>query len=176
MQKVRCHPCGLQRLVGIQFQVYFTPLLGVLFTFPSQYLFTIGLDDVLRLGGWSPHIQTGFRVSRLTRGCTEALRLRGYHPLRRWFPTTSPCPLHTTGLVRFRSPLLPESRLMSFPPATEMFQFAGFASIPYVFRYRYRKTVGCPIRKSTDQRLIAPPRRLSQRTTSFIAASSQGIH
>ena len=40
----------------------------------------------------------------------------------------------TTGLVRFRSPLLAESRLMSFPPATEMFQFAGFASLPYGFR------------------------------------------
>ena len=39
-----------------------------------------------------------------------------------------------TGLVRFRSPLLAESRLMSFPPATEMFQFAGFASPPYGFR------------------------------------------
>ena len=38
-----------------------------------------------------------------------------------------------TGLVRFRSPLLTESRLMSFPPATEMFQFAGFASLAYVF-------------------------------------------
>jgi hypothetical protein len=39
----------------------------------------------------------------------------------------------TAGLVRFRSPLLAESRLMSFPPATEMFQFAGFASLPYQF-------------------------------------------
>ena len=39
-----------------------------------------------------------------------------------------------TGLVRVRSPLLAESRLMSFPPATEMFQFAGFASLPYGFR------------------------------------------
>ena len=39
-----------------------------------------------------------------------------------------------TGLVRFRSPLLAESRLMSFPPATEMFQFAGFASLSYGFR------------------------------------------
>ena len=39
----------------------------------------------------------------------------------------------TTGLVRVRSPLLTESRLMSFPPATEMFQFAGFASLTYVF-------------------------------------------
>jgi hypothetical protein len=33
-----------------------------------------------------------------------------------------------TGLVRVRSPLLAESRLMSFPPGTEMFQFPGFAS------------------------------------------------
>ena len=31
-------------------------------------------------------------------------------------------------LVRFRSPLLAESRLISFPPGTEMFQFPGFAS------------------------------------------------
>ena len=38
-----------------------------------------------------------------------------------------------TGLVRVRSPLLAESRLMSFPPATEMFQFAGFASPAYGF-------------------------------------------
>lgn len=36
--------------------------------------------------------------------------------------------------------------------------------------------VGCPIRKSTDQRLFAPTRSLSQRTTSFIASYRQGIH
>jgi hypothetical protein len=45
-----------------------------------------------------------------------------------------------TGLVRVRSPLLTESLLMSFPPATEMFQFAGFASHSYGF------TVGYPQR------------------------------
>jgi hypothetical protein len=38
------------------------------------------------------------------------------------------------GLIRVRSPLLTESRLMSVPPATEMFQFAGFASSSYEFR------------------------------------------
>jgi hypothetical protein len=43
----------------------------------------------------------------------------------------------TTGLVRVRSPLLTESRLMSFPPATEMFQFAGFASRTYEFSSGY---------------------------------------
>ena len=42
-----------------------------------------------------------------------------------------------TGLVRFRSPLLTESRLMSFPPATEMFQFAGFAFLTYEFSQEY---------------------------------------
>jgi hypothetical protein len=42
-----------------------------------------------------------------------------------------------TGLVRFRSPLLAESRLMSVPPATEMFQFAGFASRTYEFSAGY---------------------------------------
>jgi len=41
-----------------------------------------------------------------------------------------------TGLVRVRSPLLAESRLMSFPPANEMFQFAGFASPAYGFSRR----------------------------------------
>jgi hypothetical protein len=44
---------------------------------------------------------------------------------------------HATGLVRVRSPLLAESRLMSFPPATEMFQFTGFASCTYVFSTGY---------------------------------------
>ncbi len=36
--------------------------------------------------------------------------------------------------------------------------------------------VGCPIQKSPDQSLFAAPRRLSQRITSFIASSRQGIH
>ena len=35
--------------------------------------------------------------------------------------------------------------------------------------------VGCPIRKSPDQRVLAPPRCLSQRATSFIASQRQGI-
>ena len=65
---------------------------------------------------------------------------------------------------------------MSFPPGTEMFQFPGFASPPYVFRWRYPKGVGCPIRISTDQSLLAAPRGFSQRATSFIASWCQGIH
>jgi hypothetical protein len=36
--------------------------------------------------------------------------------------------------------------------------------------------VGCPIRRSTDQRVLAPPRSFSQRATSFLASQRQGIH
>ena len=36
--------------------------------------------------------------------------------------------------------------------------------------------VGCPIRRSSDQSLLAAPRGLSQRATSFIASRRQGIH
>ena len=36
--------------------------------------------------------------------------------------------------------------------------------------------VGCPIRRSPDQSLLAAPRGFSQRATSFIASRRQGIH
>ena len=53
------------------------------------------------------------------------LWLRGCHPYRPAFQLVRLYSLH--GLVRVRSPLLTESRLISFPPGTEMFQFPGFA-------------------------------------------------
>jgi hypothetical protein len=59
-----------------------------------------------------------------------------YGAVTRYGPTFQTVPVQrhwATGLVRVRSPLLPESRLMSFPPGTEMFQFPGFASCTYGF-------------------------------------------
>jgi hypothetical protein len=61
------------------------------------------------------------------------LPVRGCHPLWPAFPDGSGSSSLATGLVRVRSPLLTESLLMSFPPATEMVQFAGFASHDYLF-------------------------------------------
>ena len=73
----------------------------------------------------------------------RAFRVRGCHPLRPAFPGAFPYVLFfrlagpTTpraprrprfGLVPFRSPLLGESLLFSFPPTTGMFRFVGFAS------------------------------------------------
>ena len=72
-------------------------------------------------------------MSRLTQGLRSFLPIRGYHPLLPTFPCCSSYYSQATGLVRVRSSLLAESRLMSFPPATEIFQFAGFASCYYVF-------------------------------------------
>jgi hypothetical protein len=84
----------------------------------------------------------------------SCFRLRGCHPLWLPFPEHSTSNTHLVGYLRFpttvsrpqvknalmltmtrfrlvpvRSPLLGESRLISFPPATEMFQFTGFPTI-----------------------------------------------
>ena len=63
--------------------------------------------------------------------------------------------------------------LFSFPAGTKMFQFPALASC-YARCHSFRMT-GCPIRKSSDQRLFAPTQSLSQLITSFIASESQGI-
>src|SRR5690606_6241004 len=44
-------------------------------------------------------------------------------------PTTPRAQGPRFGLLPFRSPLLRESRLISLPPGTEMFQFPGLASL-----------------------------------------------
>ena len=63
---------------------------------------------------------------------------------RRTFQTVPLNCVKLDGLIPVRSPLLGESRLISFPPGNEMFQFPGFASVPYIFRYRYRLSGGFP--------------------------------
>ena len=67
----------------------------------------------------------------------------------------------TTGLVRVRSPLLAESRLISFPPATEMFQFAGFSSYNYEFIIRYRRSGGLPHSEILGSKLTGSSPRLN---------------
>ena len=57
------------------FRNCFTPLRGVLFTFPSRYLCTIGLSGVFSLTGWSRQIRAEFLVIRVTQdtaGMTKA--------------------------------------------------------------------------------------------------------
>src|SRR5437588_2997776 len=70
---------------------------------------------------------------------------------------------HRFGLFPFRSPLLRESRFLSFPPVTKMFQFTG---LPLLALFdsgestRALPRVGFPIRRSRDQRLVSTSPRL----------------
>ena len=67
MQKERRHTRGCSdRLQAHGFRVSFTPLLEVLFTFPSRYWFAIGLSVVFSLAGWSPPVPAEFLVFRGT--------------------------------------------------------------------------------------------------------------
>ena len=98
----------------------------MLFTFPSQYLFTIGLSGVFSLGGWSPHIQTGFHVSRPTHLSSKyAFHIPGYHRLWPFFPERSIKHIKTFGLIRFRSPLLTESLRFLFLRVLRCFSSPG---------------------------------------------------
>ena len=67
-------PMRLLLFVCMRFQVLFHSPPGVLFAFPSRYWFTIGRSLVFSLGGWSPHLQTGFLVSRLTSRFLSTIR------------------------------------------------------------------------------------------------------
>ena len=98
MQKARSHTVipkdniVLPLLVSKRFQVLFTPLTGVLFTFPSRYWFTIGHQVVFSLMRWSSLIPTGFLVSRGTwvfNRKTDTFDLQDFHLLWCDFPDAS---------------------------------------------------------------------------------------
>ena len=71
-------------------------------------------------------------------------------------------------LIRVRSPLLTESRFLSFPGGTEMFQFPPFATYTYGFSVRQFGNPGI------NTRLTVSP-GLSQSSTPFIASWRQDI-
>ena len=134
-------------------------------------------------------------------------RLRGFHPLWLDFPIHSatrtvfdfPAPLQrgprpphnpesTTpagytltwfGLFPVRSPLLGESRLISFPGVTEMVQFTPFTSSPLWIQGWIHAHDGVwvsPFGHPRIEACLAAPRGLSQLSTSFIVSRRQGIH
>ena len=87
--------------------------------------------------GGPPTFRQGFTCPALLKSSASSYP---YGAITRSGPTFQTVPVQTrkgTGLVRVRSPLLAESRLISFPPGTEMFQFPGFASVAYGFSDGY---------------------------------------
>ena len=80
------------------------------------------------------------RVSRAppySLSCMVSFRIPGYHRLWPAFPDRFARTSPTFGLFPVRSSLLGESRLISVPAGTEIFQFSAFASYSYVFTARY---------------------------------------
>ena len=82
-------------------------------------------------------------------------------------------------LIPFRSPLLRESLLLSFPWATEMFQFAQFPLPALCIQTGVTPHDGCRVSPFGHPRIeawSAAPRGFSQPPTSFIGSTCQGIH
>ena len=132
---------------------YFTPLTGVLFTFPSRYLFTIGRQSVFSLTGWSRQIQTGFPVPRSTWDTAEVqtISLTGLSPSLVCLPRQLQlslshlvcCPATPTvlsynwfGLFPFHSPLLRESLFcFIFLSVLRCFSSRAYLLMTYLFSH-----------------------------------------
>lgn len=83
------------------------------------------------------------------------------------------------GLIRFRSPLLPESRLFSLPAGTEMFHFPAFPPHCLCVQQWVTAHDDCRVSPFGHPRIkaqLAAPRGLSRPLTSFIGSWCQGIH
>ena len=183
-------PPNLRPLVGTRFQGLFTRHLAFFSPFPHGTGALSVTREYLALEGGPPGFPQDYScpmVLGIPLG-VSTLRVPGCHRLWRIFPdrfgsrlhshvaVPQPrrCKHHRFGLFPVRSPLLGESRLLSFPPGNEMFQFPGLASS--CEDNGAHAPLGCPIRVSRDYGLCAAPPRLSQLTTPFIAFSCQGIH
>ena len=157
----------------------------MLFTFPSRYLFAIGLRRVFSLGGWARRIHTGFHVPRATQDAAvlPMASRKGLSPsaarLSRRFRSPSSCSAAVLQPRPGRNPgglgCSPVARhywgnhvLFSLPAGTKMFQFPAFASSASGGCPRCTRT-GCPIQEPVDLRLLASPHGFSQLAAPFIA-------
>ena len=163
------------------FRFYFTPLPGFFSPFPHGTGSLSVDDEYLALEDGPPIFRQDFTCPALLVSSLVPLtcfRVRGCHPLWPDFPDRfTSTQAKARRLVPFRSPLLRESRLISVPPVTEMFQFSGFAPMPLCIQ----DTVTLAGRVSPFGYLrisahLPAPRSFSQAVTSFIAYHRQGIH
>jgi hypothetical protein len=168
-------------LYACGFRIYFTPLPGFFSPFPHG-TGSLSVDhEYLALEDGPPIFRQDFTCPALlvvTLVPPTSLRVRGCHPLRPPFPGRSTeTSAKNDWLFRVRSPLLAESRLISVPPATEMFQFTGLA--PSALCIQAAVTLAGRVSPFGHLRIKAhlpAPRSFSQAVASFIACDRQGIH
>ena len=117
-----------------------------------------------------------------------SFRVRGSHPLWRAAPCASTrilgplCRSYNPGTCLATPPVWAHPRSLAATWGIVLtFSSCGYldVSVPHVRPLLCRVTgslpPGCPIRRSTGQRVFAPRRGLSQLVTSFFASESQGI-
>ena len=127
-----------------QFQALFNSLFKVLFIFPSQYLFAIGLPPVFSLRWNLPpalscnpkQLDSVGQPSRGGLGAKTGLSpspvpcSKGINPgIPPGTPGTTPQRDWQHGLFPLQSPLLRESWLVSFPPLNYMLKFSGSSCV-----------------------------------------------
>ena len=172
---------GSDFLYAYGFRIYFTPLPGFFSPFPHG-TGSLSVDhEYLALEDGPPIFRQDFTCpALLVAGLVphHCFCVRGYHPLWPAFPDRfANNDAKTCWLLRVRSPLLPESRLISVPSVTEMFQFTEFALL--ILCIQTRVTLAgrvSPFGHSRIKARLLAPRDFSQATTSFIACDRQGIH
>ena len=163
------------------FRFYFTPLPGFFSPFPHGTGSLSVDDEYLALEDGPPIFRQDFSCPALLVVCLVPplkFQIRDYHPLWQKFPILSSISTAITyRLFRVRSPLLAESRLISFPPGTQMVQFSGFASLVLCIQTRIlSKLSGFPHSDITGSLLYCQLsdafRRLTRPSSPIIAKAS----
>ncbi len=174
------------------FRFSFTPLPGSFSPFLHSTLLYRSLASIQAWGVVPPASRRVSRVPRYSGSCRRLIgfaygaftlsgrlsQCRSAASSAGFLQSSTPgCFASRFGLLRFRSPLLTESMFLSFPPATEMFQFAGFPSAGYVFTRGWPggSRPGFPIQTPVDRGMLAPPHGFSQLAASFFGFQCQGI-
>ena len=94
------------------------PLSGCFSPFPHGTCSLSVAKEYLGLEGGPPTFRQDFTCPALLKNLDDHYLYGAITHYGRPFQSRSSCVTQATGLVRVRSPLLTESRLMSFPPAT----------------------------------------------------------
>ena len=139
-------------------------------------------DSTFSCTGLSPSTATPSRGLPLTTLLSDFPPVRQNRLSRPTTPTTQRLPAITCdrfSLIRFRSPLLTESRLFSLPAGTEMFHFPAFP--PHTLCVQVWVTPHdwgrvSPFGNSRISARLTAPLDFSQSPTSFIGSWCQDIH
>ena len=182
MQKVRGHlaaPTVCRHTVSGSFH---SPL-GVLFTFPSRYSFTIGHQGVLSLGRWSSQIPPGFHVPQGTQESDWPSQAFVYGGLTLYAAPSQMLPLafHVPS-VGPTTPIQKPGPVWAIPRSLAATEGVSFYFLSYGYLDVSVPRVGsaCAVTAHDGSRVspfghlriiacLPAPRSLSQSPTSFIA-------